>query len=318
VRRRLGTEILDYAVDPFVSGVYGGDPDELSVASSFPRLHELEQRFGSLIKGQIRAARERPHDSGTGSHAAGSLSFRGGMQTLTDALARNVSRITTGVRVQRIASNADGTWTATGTRGGETVIRHARAIVITVPSYEAATLVRELAPRAATGLAAILYAPIASVATAYRRNDVRDPLAGFGFLVPKVERRLILGTLFSTSMFEGRAPEGTVLLTSFVGGRRAPHLSAIDDTPLAALVHGELAALLGAHNPAWTAITRWTHAIPQYDLGHAERLRPVDDAEGALPGLHFCANYRGGISIGDCIESAYAATDAVTRFLARA
>lgn len=318
VRRRLGSEILDYAVDPFVSGVYAGDPEELSVAAAFPRLHALEQRFGSLIRGEIRSARERAKARGSARHAAGSFSFRGGMQTLTDALARAVGCVTIGVRVQRIERHSDGTWTATGTRGGDPVVRRAKVIVLAAPSYEAATLVREFAPDAAGALAAVTYAPIASVVTAYRRDDVRDPLAGFGFLVPKVERRQILGTLFSSSMFESRAPEGIVLLTTFVGGRRAPRLAAIDDTPLAALVHGELAALLGAHNPASTVITRWPNAIPQYTLGHLERLRSIDEAEDALPGLRFSANYRGGISVGDRIDSAHATSDAITQFLAQA
>lgn len=309
VRRRLGTEILDYAVDPFVSGVYAGDPEELSVAAAFPRLHALEQRFGSLIKGEIRSAR------GSARLVTGSFSFRGGMQTLPGALVRAVGRVTIGVRVQRIERTSDGTWTATGMRGGDPIVRRAKAIVLAVPSYDAATLVRELAPGAARALAAITYAPVASVAAMYHRDDVRHSLAAFGFLVPKAERRQILGTLFSSSMFEDRAPEGSVLLTAFVGGRRAPHLAAVDDAQLAALVHGDLAALLGAHNPACTAITRWPNAIPQYTLGHRERLRSIEEAEGALSGLRFSANYRGGISIGDCVESSDVTAAAVTAFL---
>ena len=316
VRRRLGTEFLDYAIDPFVSGVYAGDPEQISVPAAFPRLHALEQKYGSLIKGQIKGARERKRNAEKAKNTAGSFSFRSGMQTVTDALAAAVGRVMTEVRVQQVERGADGMWTVTGTRGGERVVRRARTVVLAAPAYEAAKLVRELAPIATQGLAAIQYAAIASVASVYRRADIAHSLSGFGFLVPKKEQRQILGSLFSSSMFEGRAPAGAVLLTSFIGGLRNPALPAKPDTDLAEIVHGELRALVGARNaPLWADITRWTHAIPQYNLGHRERLHPVEDAERALPGLYFCANYRGGVSVGDCIKSAHAMADTVTRFL---
>jgi oxygen-dependent protoporphyrinogen oxidase len=316
VRRRLGTEFLDYAVDPFVSGIYAGDPERISVSAAFPRLHALEQKYGSLIKGQFQAARERRRVAGKAAHAAGSFSFRNGLQTLPDALARAIARVTTGVSIGQLEREADGTWTVTGARGGEPFVRRARTVVLATPAYEAAKLVRVLAPDTAQGLVAIPYTALASVATAYARPDIAHSLDGFGFLVPRRERRRILGCLFSSSMFDGRAPEGTVLLTSFVGGARDPELPAGSDAEIAAIVHGDLQALLGARSdPAWTAITRWSQAIPQYNLGHRERLRPVGDAEAALPGLFFCASYRGGVSIGDRIQAANATTDGVTRFL---
>ena len=316
VRRRLGAEFLDYAIDPFVSGVYAGDPEQISVAAAFPRLHALEQKYGSLIKGQIKGARERRQSTEKAKNAAGSFSFRHGMQTLTDALAGAVRNVVTGIRVEAIVCNSDGTWTVAGTLDGAPVVRRARTVLLAAPAPEAARLVRDLAPAATQGLTAIPYAPIASVASAYRRADIGHSLAGFGFLVPKKEQRQILGSLFSSSMFEGRAPEGTVLLTSFVGGRRNPALPAQPDAELAAIVHGELQALAGARGePLWTNVTRWTHAIPQYNLGHRERLRPVEDAERAFPGLFFCASYRGGVSVGDCIKSAHAMAETLARFL---
>jgi oxygen-dependent protoporphyrinogen oxidase len=218
--------------------------------------------------------------------------------------------------VERIERDADGTWTVTGAREGEALVRRARAIVLAVPAYEAARLLRQLAPPAAQGLAAIDYAAVVSVASAWRRADIAHSLAGFGFLVPKKEQRRILGTLFSSSMFEGRAAEGTVLLTSFIGGLRNPDLPAQSDAALAALLREELAALIGARgDPLWREITRWTQAIPQYNLGHREHLRPLAAAERALPGLHVCANYRGGVSVGDCIKSAHAAAETVAGFL---
>jgi oxygen-dependent protoporphyrinogen oxidase len=319
VRRRLGTEFLDYAIDPFVSGVYAGDPERISVAAAFPRLHALEQKYGSLIKGQIKGARERKRSADTAKNTAGSFSFRDGMQTLTDTLARTVERVETRVHVSRVERNADGTWTVAGTRAGRAIEHRARAVVLALPAFDAAKLARDLAPAAARALDAIEYAAVASVASAYRRSEVGHSLAGFGFLVPKKENRQILGSLFSSSMFEGRAPEGTVLLTTFVGGRRNPALATKADSELAGIVHAELSSLVGARaQPLWTEITRWDRAIPQYDLGHLSRLYPVDEAERALPGLWFCAAYRGGVSVGDCIKSGHATADAVAGYLGAA
>ncbi len=316
VRRRLGTEFLDYAVDPFVAGIYAGDPERISVSAAFPRLFALEQKFGSLIRGQLMGARERRRAGGKAANAAGSFSFRNGMQTLTDALAKAVTHSATRVRIDEVGRDADGAWILTGSRDEAPFERRARAVVLAVPAYEAAKLVRQIAPSAAHGLAAIPYAGIATIAAAYHRSDVTHSLAGFGFLVPRREQRQILGCLFSSSMFDGRAPQGSVLLTTFVGGARHPELPAATDAELAAIVQRELQALVGARGePVWIAITRWAHAIPQYNLGHRDRLRPVEDAERALPGLHFCASYRGGVAIGDRIQAARATADAVTGFL---
>jgi oxygen-dependent protoporphyrinogen oxidase len=315
-RRRLGTEFLDYAVDPFVAGVYAGDPARLSLTAAFPRLHALEQRYGSLVRGQLAGARERRRSGERAANAAPSFSFRNGMQTVTDALARTIGRVETGVRVEHVERDAAGTWVVRASRDGETIVKSARAAIVAVPAADASVLVRELAPAAAQGLAAIDYAAIASVATAYRRTDVADPLAGFGFLVPRKENRRILGSLFSSSMFENRAPSGTVLLTTFVGGSRNPDLPQRSDDEIEEIVASELRALVGARgDPLFAAITRWPRAIPQYNLGHHERLRGVDAAERALPGLFFCANYRGGVSVGDCVKSADATATAAAEFL---
>jgi len=311
-RRRLGAEIFEYAVDPFVAGVYAGDPERISIAAAFPRIHALEQKYGSVIRGAIQSARERRRNAQSAPNARGSFSFRNGMQTLTDALAGAVTHITFGTEVSRIERQPDGRWVVTGTRAGEPVARRARNVVLAIPALPAAGLVREHAPAAAEALTEIRYAPIAIVVSAYRRADVAHSLAGFGFLVPKREQRKILGSLFSSSMFEGRAPADTVLMTSFVGGMRQPDLAAKADDELVAIVDAELRALVGAREPPqWNAVTRWTRAIPQYNVGHREHLHAVDDAEQALPGLAFCANYRGGVSVGDRIQAARTAADRI-------
>ncbi len=222
----------------------------------------------------------------------------------------------TGVRVVRLARADDGTFTVHGERTGESTEARARAVVLAVPADAAAGLVRRLAPAAAQALDAIPYSPVAVVASVYRRADVRHALDGFGFLSPRKEGRAILGTLFSSSMFEGRVPADTVLLTTFVGGARDPALAGSPPGEIAAAVERELAALLGAASPQWREVVQWPRAIPQYTLGHLGRIAALEASEAAVPGLFFRGNYRGGVSVGDCIKSADAGAAAVAAFLA--
>jgi oxygen-dependent protoporphyrinogen oxidase len=312
VRRRLGHEFLDYAIEPFVAGIYAGDPDRLSVPAAFPKLHALESRYGSLIVGAILGARERRKRAETAKNTAKSFSFANGMQTLTDALARGIHQVTLGARAVSMERAPDGSFTVTFEKDGTRFMRTARAVVLAVPAYEAARLTASLAPDASAALAEIEYPPVTVVASAYRREDVAHPLDGFGFLAPRVEGRAVLGTLFSSSMFAGRAPAGTVLLTTFVGGRRNPQLALAGDDEIVARVAADHRALLGAGKPAlWNALARWPRAIPQYELGHLGRIRRLAEAEEAVPGLRFRANYRGGVSVGDCIASAAATADSL-------
>jgi oxygen-dependent protoporphyrinogen oxidase len=305
VERRLGRELLDYAVEPFVAGIYAGNPDELSVKAAFPRLHALEQRYGSLIKGQILGARERARQTERAKNAARSFTFRSGMEALPSALAQAIGGVRTGARATRLRHAGPRKLAITIEESGRTHEAHASAVVLAVPARNAAALVRELAPEAADALDEIPYAPVASVALAYARSDVAHPLEGFGFLAPRVEGRRILGTLFSSSMFEGRAPADTVLLTSFVGGRRNPEASSCSDAEIVQRVRDELGALIGARGePRVCRVTRWHEAIPQYTLGHLARIERAASAETRVSGLYLCGSYRGGISVGDCIKSA--------------
>jgi oxygen-dependent protoporphyrinogen oxidase len=316
VRRRLGDEFLDYAIEPFVSGIYAGDPDRLSVPAAFPRLTALEQKYGSLIRGQIQGARERKKSAERAKNAAVSFSFRDGMQTLTDALARGLP-IDFGVRAETVRRESDGFAIGCARDGGERFERRARALVLAVPAHCATELVAGIAPDAARALAAIEYPPVATVAGCYRRDDVSHPLDGFGFLAPRKESPPILGCLFSSSMFTGRADAATVLLTTFVGGVRSAPQAMKPEGEIAAEVAAALSRYLGARLPLWQVVTRWPRAIPQYTLGHLQRIAAVERAEAALPGLRFCANWRGGVSVADCVKSAHAAAESVLEFLGR-
>jgi oxygen-dependent protoporphyrinogen oxidase len=317
VRRRLGDEFLDYAIEPFVAGIYAGDPEKLSVPAAFPRLAALEQKYGSLIRGQIIGARERKRSAEKAKNAAVSFSFRGGMQALTDALARGLA-IDHGVRAAGLRREADGTFVLECERPAERFELHARSVVLAVPAYEAARIVARLAPEAAAALEAIVYPPVATIASCYRRADVAHPLDGFGFLAPRKESPPILGCLFSSSMFAGRADSSTVLLTTFVGGVRSGPLALKPEEELAADVSTALQGYLGARQPLWQVVTRWPQAIPQYTLGHLRRIAAVERAEAEAPGLRLCANWRGGVSVADCIKSAHASVEAVQQFLRQA
>jgi len=316
VRRRLGPEFLDYAIEPFVAGIYAGDPETLSVPAAFPRLHALEQQYGSLIKGAILGARQRRKNTDKAKNAASSFSFRDGMQTLTDALARAVGQVDCDVKVTRVDRRPDGGFTVTGERFGMAFERQARAVVVATPAYSAAGIVQAMAPVAAEALREIPYPPVTVVVSAYRRREILHPLDGFGFLAPAKERPAVLGTLFSSTMFENRAPSEVAVLTTFVGGRRNPELATAGDTEIRGAVQEELARLLGAGaDPMWSEITRWPRAIPQYTMGHLQRIARVEEAERAIPGLYFCANYRGGVSIGDCVKAGHATAERVARHL---
>ncbi|MGZ9006093.1 MAG: protoporphyrinogen oxidase, partial [Burkholderiales bacterium] len=274
-----------------------------------------EQRYGSLIKGQIKGARERARRSDHAKNVARSFSFQRGMQTLTDALAESAGPIQVSSRARTIEREQQSRLTAQLESGGEFNRIDARAVVLAVPADAAADLLRAHLPDAAQALESIVYAPVASVVCAYRRADVSHPLDGFGFLVPRVEQRSILGSLFSSSMFEGRAPDGVALLTTFVGGRRNPSFALEREDLIIARVVDELRDLVGAGDPIATAVTRWPRAIPQYTLGHPDRVRRAEQSEHALPGLFLCASYRGGVSVGDCIKSAHETADKVSRYL---
>jgi oxygen-dependent protoporphyrinogen oxidase len=218
------------------------------------------------------------------------------------------------VRATSIAQ-VDGGFAVTGERQGQALAWRARAVVLAVPAYAAASLVKSLDAKASQALGEIPYAPVAVLASAYRREDVAHPLDGFGFLAPARERPAVLGTLFSSTMFEGRAPGDTVLLTTFIGGLRNPSMAAAPDAELAAAVQNEMARLIGARaEPLWTEVTRWERAIPQYTLGHLQRIAAVEGAERAVPGLYFCANYRGGVSISDCVKSGHSTAARVAEY----
>ncbi|MCE9639808.1 MAG: protoporphyrinogen oxidase [Betaproteobacteria bacterium] len=315
VRRRIGIEFLDYAINPFVAGVYAGDPEALSVSAAFPRLHALEQAHGSLIRGYVAGARARARDPEKSKQAAPMFAFRDGMQTLTDALARRLAQVELATEAVGVAPGRGCQSVTARSMNAQRELR-ARAVVLATPAHAAAKLVSAFSSDTGAALAAIQYPPVAVAISAYPREAVRHALDGFGVLVPQRERRSILGTIFSSTLFENRAPRGLALLTTFVGGMRQPELARLNDDEIAAIVQAEHVALLGAPARAqFVRVRHWERAIPQYTLGHAARMAAIETAERRFPGVFFCANYRGGVAIGDCIKSADRVAGEVAKFL---
>jgi len=192
-------------------------------------------------------------------------------------------------------------------------------VVVTTPADVTAALVSGLDPGLASRLREVPYAPVVSVYVGASREQVAHPLDGFGFLVPEVEGGRILGTIFSSSLFGGRAPQGMVALTTFVGGMRQPELTELHDGAVADLVREELARRIGlSGEPACVRVRAWRRAIPQYALGHGGLVAALGELEQRAPGLHFCANFVGGVSVGDCVETAARSARAVATRLGAA
>ncbi len=309
VRRRLGTEPLTWAVDPCVSGVYAGDPERLSVRHAFPRLAAFEREHGSLIRGMIASARKSRlarFEPGYTSARATMVSFVDGMGALPRALADFLghANILVRTRVIAIAHDRDRSH-VTVEHDGARMTLSADAVISTLPLHALATVdIGHSAHAGLARLAAVPYPPVASLALGFRRVDIAHALDGFGILVPSAERKRILGVLFSSTLFEHRAPARFALLTCFLGGLRQPDNGRMETSALLALVLPELKALLGVTGaPTFVQHTVWPHAIPQYNLGHDDVSRAADAVEAAVPGLLVDGQFRRGVSVGDCIAA---------------
>ena len=312
-KRRLGREFLDYAIDAFVAGVFAGVPEELSVRSAFPKLYELEQQYGSLIKGAIRGARERRKRQETSKQSARIYSFRKGLQTLVDALA---ARCGEGLRpntaVHAIRKIEEGGFELDLETAGRAWQLQARGLVFAIPAHAYESLEFEFDLAVGKVLEQIYYPPVAMIFFGYRDDPGGRPRDGFGFLVPRREERQILGTLWNSTLFTGRAPAGGAALTTFAGGSRQPENGGWPDERLIETVQQELRELMGIQRPPDEIfIQRWPRAIPQYRPGHQHLIDELAAAEKRHPGLYISGNFRNGISIADCIQQASALSERV-------
>ena len=311
VRRKFGHEILEYLVAPFVSGVYAGDPEKLSLRAAFPSLEEWEREYGSILRGAIksRPAKGKGHPP--------LCSFRRGIAALTHALAEKLGgQIHLGTLVRSVKWSGHGGHEIIVTHHGHEEARAAGAIVIATPAYAASHFVQSISPAIAQALSGIVYAPVAVVAAGYFEKQIRRAIQGFGFLVPRRERVHTLGTVWSSSLFPGRASEGMASLTSFVGGATDPEITEKPDHLIEKIVHKENARIMRIEGaPTLSAVWKHHKALPQYNLGHGHIVQTIRDAEQELPGLFFSGNYVEGPSLGNCVEQAFKTAEAVRDYL---
>jgi oxygen-dependent protoporphyrinogen oxidase len=302
VRRRLGREALERVAQPLVAGIYTADPDELSLGATMPRFLELERRERSVILGLWRASRRVPMPGTSGARFSLFVTFARGMSELVDALA---ARLPAGaVRLKQRASTLErraGRWRIV-TTDGEAL--DAEGVIVATESHAAARLVRYVDPQLATLLAEIPYSSAATVSLGYRRADVPHPLDGFGFVVPHTEKRALLAGTFSSVKYPGRAPEGAVLLRAFVGGALGAAILEESDEAIVARARAELAAALGVvAEPLLCRVHRHPASMPQYRLGHLDRVEAIEHKVASIPGLALAGGAYRGVGISDCVRS---------------
>jgi oxygen-dependent protoporphyrinogen oxidase len=304
VRRKFSPELLEKLIGPFVSGIYAGDPEKLSLRSAFPQLYEAEKFSGSVIRG-LRAKKDR------GTEEKPTLrSFRNGNQTLTDALA---ARLGSGLRCGAEARNirlasgslAASTFEVTVLANGQEESITTDRLIVATPAPQAAVLLHGVNSRFESTLNQFEYAPIAVVSLGYPGAAIRHSLHGFGFLVPRSSGLRILGTVWNSSLFPDRAPQNHVLLTSFIGGVTDPQAASLSESELVTIVHRELIPILGiSQEPAFLSVKVWQRAIPQFNIGHSQRLSDLALLQSRYPSLWLVGNYLHGPSLGACVEQA--------------
>ncbi|MGJ8638182.1 MAG: protoporphyrinogen oxidase [Opitutaceae bacterium] len=300
VRRRLGDELYRYAINPLVGGIYAGDPEKLSLRYGFPKLYALEQEHGGLIRGAFAKLKGKSNEPKVRKRI---ITFKQGITEFPQKIAKALGKdLHTGVSIEKIERTGD-LWEVSWNGSKKACFEE---LIITIPSHRIGELPlpKELAS-SLTFLHDIDYPPLSVLSLAYKRTDITHPLDGFGALVPECENRKILGALFPSSLFKGRAPADEALITVFIGGERQPELANPNTDAIMETVTPELKELLGVQGePTFCHHKYWKQAIPQYKLGYGKLLSQISQVESAHPGLRLTGNYRAGISVTYCIEAA--------------
>lgn len=334
VTRKFGTDVVDNLADPIISTVFLGDAYNIGMESAFPALVDWERRHGSLVRGAIRARNSKRQEGTTNGRASpvtlktnsGSMkvtdslpslgSFRSGMARLPERLAEELrEEIRYGIRVESLtqqrSENRDSPtfWQIESPNGGTIT---AKQVVVSVPAFEAARILERSAPTLTCELNAIEYSPMGGVSSAYDRNQVENRLEGFGFMVPRKEGIKTICTFWNSSLFPERAPEGKVLMTSFVRSESTEEPFVIKEDAFARTIEAENAAILGiTGKPEASHSWIYSRALPQYTVGHSNRVAAIYDSLSTLPNLHLAGNYLKGRSIGECVELAFHIAESV-------
>jgi oxygen-dependent protoporphyrinogen oxidase len=301
-RRRLGNEALERIIEPLMTGIYAGDSDSLSIQATFPRFPEMERQTGSIVRALLGSWRR---DQGAGPGGSPFVTLQGGLSEMVQALTARLSplRVLTGRRVRAVRVNG-------APRRYEVVIEGTAplavdALILATPAYDAATLLEPLDDELSALLRGIPYASTATISLGFRQRDFSHRLDGYGFVVPRIEGRALLAVTWTSSKWSHRAPDDAVLLRAYVGGAGREAVLEQSDDGLVSLVRAELRAMMGITEvPVLARVYRWPRAMPQYLVGHLERLAAIDERLARWPGLFLTgAGYR-GVGIPDCIHDA--------------
>ncbi|AAR33347.1 protoporphyrinogen oxidase [Geobacter sulfurreducens] len=309
-RRRLGDEALRKLIAPMVSGIFAGNPETMSLRSCFPRIAELEDEYGSLVRAMIRLAKKKKQEVAQGKAVASAAgpggvltSFRDGIQALTDILAERLGpdTIVSGQEVLEVSRGGSLPWRV---RTGS-IDMDADLVILATPAYATASIIQGVDSDMAGILRQIPYATMTVVCFGYDRERIAHDLNGFGYLIPKEEGMNTLGTLWDSSIFENRAPEGQVLLRSMMGGACFPEYVNLTDEEVTGRVKNDLATIMGiTAPPSFVRIFRHHQAIPQYTVGHSTRVAALEQRAASLPGLFLTGNSYRGIGLNDCVAAA--------------
>jgi oxygen-dependent protoporphyrinogen oxidase len=311
VSRRLGREAYQHLIEPLMSGIYAGDGDRLSLQSTFPFLHDWEQQYGSVTCGalKLRRKRSKAHSAKNGRNSI-FLSPRAGLAELVQAITEQLDDVSLrlGTRISTVIREGSG-WVLNDDRGGRTRVD---AVILAAPAYAAAVMLQDLAPELSALLLGIEYVSTATVSLAYREEELGHPLAGHGYVIPRVEQREALACTWTSSKFPHRAPSGAALLRVFIGRAGRTQSLVSDENRLREIAVKEVADTLAIRTePIFTRVHRWPNAMPQYNLGHPARLQAIQSQIDLQPGIYLAGAAYEGIGIPDCIHSGQRAAEEV-------
>ncbi|MBS3976123.1 MAG: protoporphyrinogen oxidase [Syntrophomonadaceae bacterium] len=322
VRRRLGQEALDKIAGPLIGGIHAGDPDTMSLQASFPRFLNMEQNYGSITKAMLAARKHKAVPQATQDAGVAKtyfMSFRDGLGELTAAVIARLDqeRLKTGAPVKSIASSQEeGKRIYVVELENGTQVR-SPALILAIPAGAAALLVRDLDPEMSAALKQMPAVSSATVSLAFKAADIPRKLEGFGFVVPAGENRKIMAVTYSSLKWAGRVPDASfVLLRVFVGGAHQEQLAQLDDGAILKLVGQELHDILAIKtSPLFARIYRWIKGMPQYTLGHLDRMSLIEQRAGQLPGFYLAGGSYRGVGIGDCINGGTKAAEGALQYL---
>jgi oxygen-dependent protoporphyrinogen oxidase len=320
-RRRVGRQAFERMLEPLMAGIYAGDAEQMSMQATFPRFVELEQQYGSVIRGMMAARQASPSVMQSRPKRTMFVSLKNGLSDLVAALVRRLTdqgvtlRRGCAVDALRVRSHQLGRWMYDVVLNDGSALS-VESLVLATPAYISAELVRPLTPIAGGLLEMIPYASTATIAMAYPRVSVSGVADGFGFVVPRAEGRDLIAATWTSLKWPHRAPPDQLLVRCYVGGVGRESILQLDDRALVARVREELASMCGmTAEPGYVEVNRWMKAMPQYTMGHLERLSQIEAALSRYGGLSLTgAGYR-GVGIPDCIRDGAVAADRVVRYL---